>query len=243
VPVFIFQPEQSPWRWRLAATRAELEKGGAAVYSWLLTDVRDRFYFRPDATAGEATATRRLAGMLQAAAQRLAATPLAAAATPVAPPTPRAAPGARGLQAYRGDPRPPPLALATLAGQRLDLRALRGKLVLVNFWASWCPPCVHEMPSMQRLKDKLAGRPFEILAVNMGETERDIRAFLDAKVRIDFPVLLDPDGRTLKAWKVFVFPTSYVLDADGRIRLGVFGEIDWDSPATVQQLHGLLPDS
>jgi len=238
LPVFIFQPEQSPWRWRLAAARAELEKGGAAVYSWLLTDVRDRFYFRPDATEGEAVATQRFAGMLQSAALRLAATPLAPANAPAAVAAPKAAAGSRGLQPYRGDP--PPLALATLDG-RLDLAAMRGKVVLVNFWATWCPPCVHEMPSLQRLKDRLAGRPFEILAVNMGESERDIRAFLDTKVKVDFPILLDRDGAVLKAWKVFVFPTSYVLDTEGRIRLGVFGEIEWDGPEVVQQVLELLP--
>lgn len=243
LPVFIFQPEQSPWRWRLAPTRAELEKSGAAVYSWLLTDVRDRFYFRPDATEGESIASRRLAVMLHAAAGQLAATALAAASTRPAQAAGKSTAGARGLQAYRGDPAPPPLALTTLDGRRVDLQALRGKVVLVNFWASWCPPCVHEMPSMQRLKDKLAGRPFEILAVNMGESEREVRAFLRDRVQVDFPIPMDRDGRALRDWRVFVFPTSFVLDADGRIRLGVFGEIEWDLPEVVTPILGLMPKS
>ncbi len=243
LPVFIFQPEQSPWRWRLAPTRAELEKGGAPVYSWLLTDVRDRFYFRPDATAGEAVASRRLAAMLHAAAGQLAVTAQAPASPRPAVATGKSAAGTRGLQAYRGDPVPPPLALTALDGRRIDLRALRGKVVLVNFWASWCPPCVHEMPSMQRLKDRLAGRPFEILAVNMGESEREVRAFLRDRVRVDFPIPMDRDGRALRAWKVFVFPTSFVLDAEGRIRLGVFGEVEWDSPAVVNPILDLMPES
>lgn len=243
LPVFIFQPEQSPWRWRLAPTRAELEKGGAAVYTWLLTDVRDRFYFRPDATGGEAVASRRLAGMLRAAAGQLAATAQAPMNTRPAVAANQRVAGTRGLQVYRGDPVPPPLALATLDGRRLDLAALRGKVVLVNFWASWCPPCVHEMPSMQRLKDKLAGRPFEILAVNMGESEREVRVFLRDRVRVDFPIPMDRDGRALKAWKVFVFPTSFVLDAEGHIRLGVFGEVEWDSPEVMAPILGLMPRS
>jgi len=242
LPVFIFQPEQSPWRWRLARTRAELEKSGAPVYSWLMTDVRDRFYFRPDATEGEAVASRRLARMMQTAAGRLAILPLAPAGKP-AMATTRAERGSRGLHPLRAEARTPALALTTLEGRQLDLNRLRGKLVLVNFWATWCPPCVHEMPSMQRLKEKLSDRPFEILAVNMGESDREVRAFLKDKVKVDFPVLMDHDGTALKAWKVFVFPTSFVIDPAGRVRLGAFGELEWDSPEVMNSLTALLPGS
>jgi len=241
VPVFIFQPDQSPWRWRLALTRAELETSGAAVYSWLLSDVRDRFYFRPDATEDEAVASRRLADKLKVAAGRLATLPIAAPAAKVVAEKPRTERGSRGLHPYRGDRQTPPLVLETLDGGNIDLRTHRGKVVLVNFWATWCPPCVNEMPSMQRLKEQLAGRPFEILAVNMAEPDREVRAFLKDKVHIDFPVLMDRKGVALKAWKVFVFPTSYVIDAGGQIRLGAFGELEWDSPEILQRLLELMP--
>jgi thiol-disulfide isomerase/thioredoxin len=242
LPVFILQPEQSPWRWRLAATRAELEKGGAPVYTRLLTDVRDRFYFRPDATGNEALAAQRLAEMLQGAARLLAAS--RGRAPPTTPPessAPRAAAATRGLHAYRGPPAPPALALTGLDGRARRLEDFRGQVLLVNFWASWCPPCVHEMPSMQRLKEKLAGRPFAILAVNLAEPEREVRTFLANKVRVDFPVFLDRDGAALKAWKVFVFPTSFVLDGSGRIRLAVFGEVEWDRPEVLEAITALLP--
>ena len=146
----------------------------------------------------------------------------------------------RGLQPYTGNPLPPPLHLSDLDGRTQDLAQLRGRVVLVNFWASWCPPCVHEMPSMQRLKERLAGRPFTILAVNMAETDKEVRAFL-SKMKVDFAVPMDRDGTVLKSWKVFVFPTSFVLDAEGNIRLGVFGEVEWDSPEVMEKLIGLLP--
>jgi peroxiredoxin len=96
------------------------------------------------------------------------------------------------------------------------------------------------MPSMQRLQDELADRPFTILAVNMAETDKDVRAFL-AKMNVNFAVPMDRDGAVLKNWKVFVFPTSFVLDAQGNIRLGVFGEVEWDSPEVMEKLIGLLP--
>lgn len=244
VPVFIIQPEQSPWRWRLPATRAELEHGGAKVYTRLLTDVRDRYYFRPDATAGEVEATRRMADVLHDASRLLAATSMAP--PPVAPVESsapiRQPPGQRGLQPFRGNPEPAPLRLAGFESAAVtDLAALRGRVVLINFWASWCPPCVREMPSMQRLKARMKGRPFEILAVNMGEKDDEVRAFLNDKVAINFPVLMDRDGTVLKSWKVFVFPTSYVVDPQGRVRLGVFGEVEWDSPDVVSEIERLLP--
>jgi thiol-disulfide isomerase/thioredoxin len=149
-------------------------------------------------------------------------------------------PLARELKPYAGNPEAAALALPRLGGGRIDLAGLRGQAVLVNFWASWCPPCVREMPSMQRLQEKLAGRPFRVLAVNMGETEAEIAAFL-RRMKVDFPVLLDRSGEALKRWKVFVFPTSFVLDPAGQIRYGVFGEIEWDSAEVVRLIEELMP--
>ena len=242
LPVHIIQPEKSPWRFRLDALKPALERGGAPVTVQLLPGVRDRYYFRADATPEEDAETARLPAHIRAALDSLRSTK---SARPAATPAPAAKPptlrsGVRGLQPVHGDPVPPPLRLAGLDGRGHDLAQLRGRVVLVNFWASWCPPCVREMPSMQRLQDKLADRPFTILAINMAESDQDVRAFL-ARMKVDFPVLLDADGAVLKRWKVFVFPTSFVLDAQGRIRLGVFGEVEWDSPEVMEKLVGLLP--
>jgi thiol-disulfide isomerase/thioredoxin len=242
-PVFILQPEQSPWRWRLERTQEELEKGGAPVFTRLLADVRDRFYFRPDATVVEAETARSLAEMLRDAALLMRTVQPGAVGekTEVAVATPPARRGgARELRAYAGDPAPPPLRLAGLDGRSHDLATLRGRVVLVNFWASWCPPCVHEMPSLQRLRERLAGRPFTILAVNMAETDKDVRAFVRERVRVDFPILMDRDGAALKRWKVFVFPTSFVIGLDGRIRYALVGDVDWTAPELVGRIEGLL---
>jgi thiol-disulfide isomerase/thioredoxin len=243
-PVFLIQPENSPWRWRLDATQAELRKSGARVFVRVIKEARDRFYFRPDATEVEERLARELAGQIRAAVKLLVSQPLAppapvaVAARPASP-----APGMRPreLRPYLGNPVPPPLRLADLHGRVRSLADSRGRVVLVNFWASWCPPCVHEMPSMQRLKEKLAGKPFEILAVNMAEDEATVRAFLRDKVQVDFPVLLDRDGAALKGWKVFVFPTSFVLGPDGKIAYALFGELTWDTDDVARIVEGLLP--
>ncbi len=134
----------------------------------------------------------------------------------------------------------PPLRLENLSKKIISLADYRGRVVLVNFWASWCPPCVHEMPSMQRLADGLSDKPFEILAVNMAESPVVIREFLQTRVNVDFPILLDRDGAALKRWQVFAFPTSFVIDKSGRIRFGLFGATEWDSPEIVQKIQQLL---
>jgi thiol-disulfide isomerase/thioredoxin len=136
----------------------------------------------------------------------------------------------------------PALALPSLEGGTMRLDHLRGKVVLVNFWAVWCPPCRKEMPSMARLSEKFVGKPFSILGVNVGETPEEIRAFLK-QVPVNFPIVLDSEGQNLKAWQVFAFPTSYVVDKKGRIRLGLFGSIEWDSPETVARLEALLAEA
>lgn len=241
LPVHVIQPEQSPWRFRLDALKSELERGGARVTLQFLPGVRDRYHFRADATPAEDAESAQLPARLRTAIDSLRQ---ASAANPAVK-APAAKPATtqlvvRGLQSYKGSPVPPPLHLLDLDGHAQDLAQLRGRVVLVNFWASWCPPCVREMPSMQRLKEKLAGRPFSILAVNMAESDKSVRAFLSI-MKVDFPVPMDRDGAVLKSWKVFVFPTSFVLDAEGRIVLGVFGEVEWDSPEVMAEVVGLLP--
>lgn len=145
---------------------------------------------------------------------------------------------ARDLQVYKGGATPP-LVLKDLNGKAHDLKQYRGKVVLINFWATWCPPCRAEMPSIQRLKAKMAGKPFVILAVDMGETEAEVKAYIQ-QIKTDFTVLLDKDGRALKTWKVFAFPTSYVVDAQGKIRYGLYGASEWDTPDKVQKLTQLM---
>ena len=153
---------------------------------------------------------------------------------------------AQPSKAHAGVPQPwsggatPPLALADLSGKPVRLEAYRGKVVLVNFWATWCEPCREEMPSISRLKAAFAGRPFEVLAVNLGESETRIRAFLE-KVPMDFPVLLDRDMVVAKAWGARVLPATYLVGPDGRIRYHYRGELDWSQEPVRKLVAGLLP--
>jgi thiol-disulfide isomerase/thioredoxin len=134
----------------------------------------------------------------------------------------------------------PPLALEDLDGRSQALEHYRGKVVLINFWATWCEPCREEMPSINRLRGSLAGRPFAVLAVNLSESEARIRRFL-AQVPLDFPVLLDRDGAAARAWRARVLPVSFLVGADGRVRYFVVGEYDWSQPAARKAILSLLP--
>jgi len=134
----------------------------------------------------------------------------------------------------------PALALQDLEGRAHRLEDYRGKVVLVNFWATWCEPCRAEMPAMNQLRASLAGQPFAVLAVNLGEPESRIRRFLE-QMPLDFAVLLDRDTSTGKAWRARVLPVSYVLDARGRIRYRALGEVDWMRDDVRKVIAALLP--
>jgi thiol-disulfide isomerase/thioredoxin len=140
------------------------------------------------------------------------------------------------------EPLPAPgLDLPDLAGTPFTLVQLDGQVVLVNFWATWCPPCRKEMPALQRLSERLQGEPFAVLGVNVGEAPERIEDFLPSlPVSPGFPILLDRSGDTAKAWNVRVVPTTWVVDREMRKVLGAVGEVDFDSPDLMEQLGALL---
>ncbi|GAO35195.1 hypothetical protein SCT_0579 [Sulfuricella sp. T08] len=146
---------------------------------------------------------------------------------------------AQDLKTWKGGSTPP-LALNDLNGKPLKLQDYRGKVVMVQFWATYCPPCLKEMPSMMRLQAKLAGKPFVILAVNMGETEKEVKDFL-TRVNVDFTILMDSDGKALSAWKVFVAPSTFLVDPKGNIRYVLQGGAEWDEPEYLQKIVEMLP--
>ena len=149
---------------------------------------------------------------------------------------------AAGLEPYDG-PKLPDFALADLDGNEHRLSEYQGQVVLVNFWATWCPPCVEELPSMQRLYDEFEDEPFTILAVDMDEEVESVRAFLDKlETEVTFPILIDEGGRIMGAWNIAAFPTSFVIGPDGMIEYALYGGLEWDRPEVVEKIEGLLPE-
>ena len=133
----------------------------------------------------------------------------------------------------------PALELSDLEGRAHKLADYRGKVVLVNFWATWCEPCREEMPSIERLRASLEGRPFAVLAVNLAEPESRIRKFLDA-MPLGFAVLLDRDAKVARAWQAKMLPATYIVGPDGVIRFQHRGELDWSKPEVRRQIAALM---
>jgi peroxiredoxin len=133
----------------------------------------------------------------------------------------------------------PPLALEDMQGKSHDLAEYRGKVVLVNFWATWCVPCREEMPSIDRLRSSMKGQPFEVLAVNMAEPLSRIEKFA-SQMPLGFPLLRDRDGAVGRAWKAKLLPASFLIGRDGRIRYVAYGELDWSSDAVRARVAELL---
>jgi len=134
---------------------------------------------------------------------------------------------------------PPALALPGVDGRVHRLADYRGKVVLVNFWASWCGPCREEMPSIERLRRSLRGDPFAILAVNVGESARTVRRFADT-LQLGSELLLDRDGGTARAWGARALPSSFVVGPDGNIRYSYVGAFDWSAPDVRSVITGLM---
>jgi thiol-disulfide isomerase/thioredoxin len=134
----------------------------------------------------------------------------------------------------------PALALPDLEGRETTLAQFKGKVVVLNFWATWCEPCRAEMPSMQQLADRFGPDKLVVLGVNYQEGEPRIRRFL-AQNPVQFTILMDREGTATKAWITRVFPTSIIIGPDGRPRHLVVGEYDWASPAIDQLVTKLLP--
>ena len=135
----------------------------------------------------------------------------------------------------------PDFAYPTLEGDTIALSDLRGEVVLLNIWATWCPPCVREMPSMQRLYEMLGDQGLRIVAVSVDAPGAlgDVRTFVH-EYGLEFDILLNPGGGIQDTYGVTGMPTTWLIDRDGRIRRKVLGGTDWMSPENARVVHALL---
>jgi thiol-disulfide isomerase/thioredoxin len=141
------------------------------------------------------------------------------------------------LATVAGRPSAPPLRLADTEGKPVDISAYAGRVVLVNFWATWCPPCRKEFPSLGRLQKLFRPEDLQVLAVNVGEDADTIFSFAGLT---DFPVLLDRDSAAMARWPVRALPTTFVVDRRGQLAYRAVGGREFDDPAVTAQLKQLL---
>lgn len=133
----------------------------------------------------------------------------------------------------------PGFTLPDPSGKPVRLESFKGKVVLLNFWASWCGPCVQEMPALMKLSDKFKDKDFVVVGVALDNREKDALAAIH-KFKISFPVLLDPKGIAAEPYAASALPTSYFLNRDGKIVGAVRGPRPWDSKGAYDYINSLL---
>ena len=253
MPVMIVQPALGANRSRLGELVASLRTGGGQVYTMIIDAVRDYYLLRTDRPESEDFGAMRgpVPPEIELAIAQTPERMLAAARLLALGPRPEAPVDIQldedqpVLPAYglieRQALSAPDFALDDARGQPHRLADSLGRVTLVNFWATWCPPCVHEIPSMNRLAGAYDPADFAIVSINFKESPAHILAFME-RVAVDFPVLMDADGRVSGQWGVFAFPSSFILDHAGRVRYSVNTAIEWDAEEVHRVIDLLLEE-
>ncbi len=136
----------------------------------------------------------------------------------------------------------PEFTLPDLEGRPHSLSEFRGRVVVLNYWATWCPPCIEEMPSLEKLHRALSDKGLAIVAVSVDERFSDIEAFVE-RWSLTFTVLHDEGMRVSRAYQTFKYPETYIIDRAGILRSKVVGPRDWAAPAVIRDLVDLLKES
>ncbi len=138
-------------------------------------------------------------------------------------------------------PMAPEFVLVDADGKQHRLSDYRGNVVAINFWATWCPPCLREMPSMQRLWDRWKNKNFVILAIDVGEDDETVFRFtIELDTPLEFPLLLDREGKVVAQWPVLGLPTTFILDKQGRVVYRAVGGREWDQAEFYGPIESLL---
>ncbi len=133
--------------------------------------------------------------------------------------------------------------LMNMDEEKIKLSDYRGKVVLLNFWATWCPPCIREMPSMEMLHQQVNADDFKVIAVNQMEEPDDVFAFT-GQLDVDptFDIVFDSDSETSQAYAVRGLPTTYLIDKQGNIRYRAVGGREFNHPEVVKIINALIKE-
>ena len=144
------------------------------------------------------------------------------------------------INPIKGDKRVPDFSLKDLTGKKVEIKQYKGKIIFLNFWATWCGPCKEEMPSLEVLHRQFKGENFVLLTISVDyEGLKPVREFLN-KQRYTFPVLLDPNGEILDLFEVKGIPTTFIIDKKGRVIGRAIGPRDWKSPEVFSLINLLV---
>lgn len=133
----------------------------------------------------------------------------------------------------------PKFALRTDRGRDVSTSDFGGKVLVVNFWATWCPPCVEEMPSLQAMSQQLGPKGVVVLGVSVDKNDAAYKRFL-SQARVTFETSRDPEANISADYGTFKYPETYIIDREGRVRQKIIGPQDWTSPDVIRSIESLL---
>jgi len=237
IPILIIQAKNSGIYGQFPLLLEALKSHDSPIYVQLVPDVMSLFYVQPP-TAAMTKQIKPLASRINGMIKLLQYHTLPKTVVPM--PARKATSNGIdiALKSFGADFQPPEIQLPDINGRLVQKRSYVGKVTLVNFWATWCSPCIEEIPMLNRLAKKMRNRPFELISINYAEDKQAIYDFME-KVKIEFPVLLDHNGEFARRWKVISYPSTFVIAPDARIVYGVNAAIDWDSPDVLEKLEAL----
>jgi len=136
--------------------------------------------------------------------------------------------------------RAPEFRLAAPGNRFVSLSELRGRVVMVHFWATWCPPCVEELPTLDKLYRAMKGQDFEMLAISVNEEGAGAVMPFMQKYQSNLPVLFDTDKSIANLYGTFKFPETYIIDRQGIVRYKAIGPRDWTDPEAIRTLREII---
>ncbi len=239
IPMMIYQARSRGTYWQLQRLLREITRTNDSVFFNIMTGVSGIFYRNDNSTESKAMLDRmpvELPGIFKLLDKTHRSRPLSSFRLS------KSTSGSRmdiKLKTFKGNPEPGVIKLYDVNKTPIELSDYKGRVTVVNFWATWCPPCIHEIPSLNRLRAKMKGRKFRLISINSAETSETVKAFLK-RVNVEFPVLMDINGSVSGQWNVVAFPSTFVIGSDGKIHYGVNAAIEWDSPEVIKKLESLL---
>ncbi len=240
IPLLIYQAKDSGTFGNFSHLMEKLQANGSPVYTMLVPEVMSLFYKEEPSEAMLRQAKplpHNIAQMVKILEKH----------EPPATPVPLALGQNNSsgldskLQEYKGNKYPPDIRLEDINGNMVLKRNFKNKVTVVNFWATWCPPCIEEIPSLNRLRRSLQDMPFELITINYAENRDEVVEFM-RRVEVEFTVLMDRNGEYAKQWHVVAYPSTFLIGPDGTIKYGVNSAIEWDTPEIKQQIIELIKE-
>ena len=238
IPIMIYQAQHSAIIGQYDTLLAKLQQHGNPIYSRFMPDIMSLFY-QQEPTIYMQQQTKPLPVHIRKVITLLENHKVPANAIPLKQASPKPTGIDIQLKLFQGDLAPVSLELPDINGNLVTKRNYKGKVTVINFWATWCPPCIQEIPSLNRLKNKMQGLPFELISINYAEDRQAVMKFMK-NVHVEFPVLLDQHGEFATQWRVISYPSTFVIDSKGNIKYGVNAAIEWDNPEIIEQIKSLI---